>query len=137
MTKFALLALVYSFSVFGSGQPLKYDTPQPFWFFEVTYQDGRIMTYPVQLPDFEMGLPYGGRILRAEVPALIKANHEVKKNLKRRFTATLGNDVLSGEVLCDLSKYKVEAAIAGETSLNFSGGNKSSTPSKIKFYCQF
>jgi hypothetical protein len=137
MTKFALLALIYSFSVFGAGQPLKYDTPQPFWFFEVTYQDGRIMTYPVQMAEFEMALPYGGRVLKAEVPVLINAKHEVKKNLKRRFTATLGSDVLSGEVLCDLSKYKEVAAVGGETSLNFAGGNKSSTPAKIKFFCQF
>lgn len=137
MMKFAVLALVYSFSVFGAGQPLKYDTPQPFWLFEVTYQDGRILTYPVQLPEYEMALPYGGRILKAEIPQFIKADHAVKKNLKRRFTATLGEDVLSGEVLCDLSKYTTEASVAGETSLIFSGGNKSSTPSKIKFYCQF
>ena len=137
MLKLTLLALVYSFSVFGAGQPLKYDTPQPFWLFEITYQDGRILTFPVQLPEFEMALPYGGRILKAEVPQLIKADHAVKKNLKRRFTAKLGEDVLSGEVLCDLSKYKEVASIAGETSLNFSGGNKTSTPSKIKFYCQF
>lgn len=135
--KTTLLALVFSLSAFGSGQPLKYDTPQPFWLFEITYQDGRILSYPVQLPEFEMALPYGGRILKAEIPELIKATHDVKKNLKRRFTASLGNDVLSGEVLCDLSKYKELNAIAGETSLNFSGGDKSSTPSKIKFYCQF
>ncbi len=137
MTKFALLALIYSFSVFGAGQPLKYDTPQPFWFFEITYQDGRILTYPVQMPEYEMGLPYGGRVLKAEIPQLISASHTVKKNLKRRFTASLGSDVLSGEVLCDLSKFSQEAAVGGETALNFSGGSKSSTPSKIKFYCQF
>jgi hypothetical protein len=76
-------------------------------------------------------------VLKAEVPELINAKHEVKKNLKRRFTATLDTDVLSGEVLCDLSKYKEVAAVAGETSLNFAGGNKSSTPAKIKLFCQF
>jgi hypothetical protein len=137
MIKLTWIGLLLSFQVMASGQALKYDTPQPFWFFEVTYNDGRILTYPVQLADFIMALPYNGRILKAEIPEFIPATHEVKKNLKRRFTATLGDDVLSGEVVCDLSKYKTEGAVAGEFNLNFAASKSGSTPTKIKFFCQF
>jgi hypothetical protein len=137
MSKFLILGLFISFNAIAAGQPMKYDYPQPFWFFEAIYSDGRIVTYPVQMPEFKMGLPYNGRILRAEIPVLIEANHAVKKNLKRRFTATRGEDTLSGEVVCDLSKFKELDKVAGEFNLNFSGGDKAGTPSKIRFYCQF
>jgi hypothetical protein len=136
MWKFLVLSLL-SFKVIAAPPPMKYDLPHPFWFFEVTYQDGRILTFPVQMAEFEMALPYGGRTLKANIPQEVKASHDVKKNLVRRFTATQGDDLLSGSVVCDLSKYKEEGVVAGEFSLNLAGGNKISTPSKIKFFCKF
>ncbi len=111
--------------------------PIPFWFFEATYADGRIMTYPVQMDDFIMALPYNGRILHAELPQLISAKHHVGKNILRRFTAQRGDDVLSGEVLCDLSQFEKQDVPAGQHILKFSGGNPASSPKQIRFYCQF
>jgi len=111
--------------------------PRPFWFFETTYADGRVQTFPVQLDEYTLALPYNGRVLSAEIPHLMDAKNEVGKIVKRRFTATRGEDVLSGEAVCDLSKYKNEGVEAGQAVLNFSGGVPSSTPTKIRFYCMF
>lgn len=137
MLKSLLISALFSFSAFAGapGGAPKY--PRPFWFFETTYADGRIMTYPVQMDEYTLALPYNGRVLSAEVPQLISAKHEVGKNIKRRFTAARGDDVLSGEAICDLSKFKTEGAEGGQAILNFSGGNPASTPTKIRFFCQF
>lgn len=136
MLKPLLLSLLLSLSAFASAPAGKPKHPMPFWFFETTYADGRINTYPVQMDDFTMGLPYDGRTLHAELPQLVKAKNSVGKNVLRRFTATRGDDVLSGEVLCDLSQYQKQDVVAGEFVLKFSGKGASS-PTQIRFYCQF
>lgn len=137
MLKTLVVALSF-ISIAHSGTPgPKLSYPKPFWFFEATYADGRILTYPIQMEEFIMKLPYNGRVLSAETPEVIEANHDVKKNLKRRFVAIRGNDKLSGEMHCDLSKYKDEGKEAGEAVLNFSGGDKSGTPTKLRMFCQF
>lgn len=130
----SLLATTHAFAAAPAGPPKH---PMPFWFFEATYADGRINTYPVQMDEFTMGLPYNGRVLKAELPEVMTAKNSVGKNIKRRFTATLGEDVLAGEVLCDLSKFKTEGAVAGDFVMKFSGGLKESTPTQIRFFCQF
>ncbi|MBY0518413.1 MAG: hypothetical protein K2P81_15995 [Bacteriovoracaceae bacterium] len=137
MFKLLIAALFVSTSVFASAPGGAPAYPRPFWFFETTYSDGRIQTFPVQLDEYEVALPYNGRILKAEIPQLIVAKNTVGKNIKRRFTASRGSDVLEGEALCDLSKFHKEGTIAGESVLNFSGGIPESTPVKIRFYCQF
>ncbi len=137
MKKLLLLSFIFATSAFAAGPAAAPKHPIPFWFFETTYADGRINTYPVQMDEFTLGLPYNGRVLRAELPEVMTAKNSVGKNLKRRFTATRGEDVLSGEVLCDLSKFKTEGAVAGEFILKFSGGIKESTPTQIRFFCQF
>ncbi|MFP5489909.1 MAG: hypothetical protein ACLGG0_00305 [Bacteriovoracia bacterium] len=137
MLKTLVVALSFlSFAHAATPGP-KLSYPKPFWFFEATYADGRILTYPIQMEEFTMKLPYNGRVLSAEIPEVISAAHAVKKNLKRRFTAVRGNDKLSGEMQCDLSKFKDEGKEAGEAVLNFSGGDKNGTPTKLRMFCQF
>ena len=137
MKKLLLLSLVFATQAFAGAPAGAPQYPKPFWFFETTYADGRINTYPVQMDEFTMGLPYNGRVLKAEIPEVMTAKNSIGKNLKRRFTAARGEDVLSGEVFCDLSKYKEEGAIAGQSIMKFSGGVKESTPTQIRFFCQF
>ncbi|MFP5458180.1 MAG: hypothetical protein ACLGG7_05545 [Bacteriovoracia bacterium] len=137
MLKTLLLSLAFASVAQAATPGPKLDYPKPFWFFEATYPDGRIVTYPIQMEEFTMKLPYNGRTLHADIPQVVSASHAVKKNLKRRFTAIRGNDKLSGEMTCDLSKYQESGVEAGETVLNFSGGDKSSTPSKLRMFCQF
>lgn len=137
MKKLLLLSFLFATHTFAAAPAGAPKYPKPFWFFEATYADGRINTYPVQMDEFTMGLPYNGRILKAELPEVMTAKNSVGKNLKRRFTATREDDVLSGEVLCDLSKFKSEGAVAGEFIMKFSGGVKESTPTQIRFFCQF
>lgn len=137
MLKTLLLSLAFASVAHAATPGPKLDYPMPFWFFEATYSDGRIVTYPIQMEEFTMKLPYNGRTLNAEIPQVVSASHAVKKNLKRRFTAVRGSDKLSSEMTCDLSKYQESGAEAGEAVLNFSGGDKSSTPSKLRMFCQF
>ena len=137
MTKLLLLSLVFATQAFAGAPAGAPKYPNPFWFFETTYADGRINTYPVQMDEFTMGLPYNGRVLKAEIPEVMEAKNSVGKNLKRRFSAARGEDVLEGEVLCDLSKFKEEGAVAGQFIMKFSGGVKESTPTQIRFFCQF
>jgi len=137
MLKAFLLSLIFSLPALAGAPAGAPKHPMPFWFFEASYADGRINTYPVQMDEFTMALPYGGRILSAELPELINASNSVGKSIKRRFTAARGDDVLAGEVVCDLSKYEKIGAIGGEFILKFSGGTKSSTPTQLRFFCQF
>lgn len=137
MLKSFLAIVLLSTSVFAGTPGPKFDYPTPFWFFEATYADGRILTFPIQMDEFRMQLPYGGRVLFAEPVSVVSAGHAVKKNLKRRFTATKGEDKLSAEMTCDLSKYPSAGAEAGEAVLNFSGGSAAGTPTKLRMFCQF
>ena len=137
MMKLLLLGVFFASTAFAGAPAGAPKHPKPFWYFETTYADGRINTFPVQMDEYTLALPYNGRILTAYLPELMESKTEVGKNLKRRFTAARGDDVLSGEVLCDLSKYKKEGEVAGQFIMKFGGGVKESTPTQIRFYCQF
>jgi hypothetical protein len=137
MLKALLLSTLVSLPAIAGAPAGAPKHPMPFWFFEATYADGRINTYPVQMDEFTMALPYNGRVLTAELPSIIPAKNAIGKSIKRRFTAARGDDVLAGEVVCDLSKYQELNTVAGEFILKFSGGTKSSTPTQLRFFCQF
>ncbi len=137
MLKSLLAAALISTSALAGTPGPKLDYPTPFWFFEATYADGRILTFPIQMDEFRMQLPYKGRVLFAEPVEVVKAAHAVKKNLKRRFTAIKGEDKLAAEMTCDLSKFKEAGVEAGEAVLNFSGGIAAGTPTKLRMFCQF
>jgi hypothetical protein len=107
----------------------------PWWFFDIVYENGTVKTYPVQLEEFEIALPYGGRVLKTE-QTMDHINTKGQKFLSRKFTASLGSDVLGGIVYCN-PKLNQPGKVAGEAVLNFSGGNPASTPKQIKFYCKF